>query len=959
MNTLHQPFLDRVAGHLLKYHQGRMHQVCVVLPNRRAGTFLKKYLSSHIEAPALAPAIFAIEDFVFELSGLHLADHLLLSWELYTEYKLLHGENAKPFEEFLKWGQVLLNDYEDIDLHLVDAYSIFNYLSEAKAIENWNLGVAPLTPKQQQYLAFYRSLGMLYENFTAKLLSQKKAYKGLAFRYLSGSIADEALIRIWEHYIFAGFNTLAPAEQKIINSLKTIKPVDLLFDADTYYTLDHLQEAGNYLRKFIENNKSGEFRWVENYLYGTQKNITTIGVSGNIGQVKIAGRLLASIPAGEVDQTAVVLNNENLLIPLLTTIPANIKSFNVTMGYPLSLTPIHDLADALLTLHLHARDRLKDQKGGVNENTGTGLNYYFRDLLRVLRHPYITKAGIKHLTTYTDGITSMLLSGKVFFSPDEVMEYFKESSSISAFLTNLLQAWSDTACAITRLEILIDHLRILWPDEGDSSKSSMDAEYIYQFLLIVNKLKQIVVLAGPDLSLKGLHLLMRNISAITRLPFVGEPLTGMQVMGMLETRTLDFRNIIMLSANEGVLPSGKRDNSFITYDIRRDFGLPLHTDKDAVFAYHFYRLLQRADNVHLIYNTMADDLGGGEKSRYLMQIQHELLARNPDITFAEHLHVPSVDTSKKDDVISIAKNEAVMKRIYELAEVGLAPTALSTYVRCPLKFYFSRILNINEETETLDEMDAATFGNAVHEALKELYLPLVGSPLTTSAINEIASNTETTVIQSFGKKYKGGEFSYGKNYLMMRVAFSFIRRFLELEKKKIKQLAEKQQHIVIESLEYLFGKNDATLIRLEQPDGSFLNVKIKGQADRIDHCGTQTRVIDFKTGYVDKSKLTVKEWDSLLIHGNYDKALQLLIYSWLYARQNNKPLPEAGIISFRLLKEGFLKVSLPDDSSDAFAQIETVLTTILEAIFNPKLPFDQTSDPENCKYCPFIEICGR
>lgn len=954
----HQPFLDKVAGHLLKHYPGKMHMVCVVLPSRRGAIFLKKNLSERLENPAFAPAIFAIEDFVFELSELHLADNLVLLWDLYSEYKLQQGENAKSFEEFLKWGQILLNDFEDIDMHLVDAHALFNYLSEAKTIENWNLGTAPLSSKQKQYLDFYRSLGALYEKFRAKIIAQKSVYKGLAFRLLSEFGTIKIAAASWNTCVFAGFSTLCAAEQKIIRSMEPNVKVEMLFDADQYYISDEHQEAGKDLRGYFKNYNVNEFKWVDTLLAGTPKNITLTGVSGNIGQVKFARQLLARMADHEINQTALVLNDETLLIPLLHALPPNISELNITMGYPLSLTPAYEMIDSLITMHLHAIGKIQNMDMGVVRSE-INLKFYFRDLLRVLRHPYIYSTGLAQIENYAAAINHILSSGKTFITCREVVDYFNVSEDSAYLLTTILQGWSDVHQAVHRMATLIDLLREHWRGDNNQYHHTQEILFIYQLSLVINKLKQLLTRSGTELTLKGLQLLIKTQCSSIKIPFVGEPLSGLQVMGMLETRALDFRNIIMLSVNEGVLPTGKRDNSFITFDIRREFGLPVYSDKEAIFAYHFYRLLQRSENVHFIYNTLADALGGGERSRYLMQIKHELLQKNPSVNYTEQLHMPEVEVHQINKAIVVKKNTEVMNQLFELAERGLSPTGISTFISCPLKFYFSQILKIGEGAVTLDEMDAATFGDAVHNALKELYVPLVGKPLDLTIIRELQTRSHAVLLQEFSKRYAGGELDYGKNHLMLKVAASFIRRFLKLEQKWIISLSKQDQHLYIDSIEHLFGNINSTSIQVVQPDGSMLKIKIKGRADRIDRFGGKIRVIDFKTGDVKKEKLQIRQWDDLLTKPEYDKALQLAIYGWLYSRHYNSTFPDSGIISFRLLKEEFIRVRLPADQDDPLKHIESVLTKIITQIYDASVPFEQTKEQENCKFCTYKGVCSR
>lgn len=955
MKNISESFLEKVARRLLHDFPANMQQACVVMPNRRAAVFLKRNIGAILKKPAFAPSIFSIEDFVFESVGFHEADQLELLWELYECYS--KSGNSHSFEEFLKWGKVLLQDFEDVDMHLMDAGYVFNYLSEAKAIELWNPGKTTLTEGQQKYLSFYRSLGELYTLFTQRLLEKRIAYKGLAFRYFmdKGNKSDDGWI--WNHFYFAGFNALTPAEKNIIDSIEATNTLTRLFDADAYYLNNSVQEAGKYLREIAGEIKPGKFEWVGNYLLEGSKKINVIGVPHNTGQVIVAASLLAEITDAEAGNTAVVLNDESLLIPLLNAIPDNINHFNVTMGYPFSLTPVYGLMDILLNLHLQAFERKR--KNSTPEGDAEKMRFYFRNIGSLLKHPYINGFLALEGDDKHERVISILGSGKVFFEKAEILDHFNDYQRGMELLKMVFGDWSNAATAIENMLSINRLLAEAGSENKEKEKSTMDMEYHYQFNLILNRLKLLTDRAGEKLSLRGLHQLLRNIATGTQLPFVGEPLKGVQIMGMLETRTLDFKNIIMLSANEGVLPAGKVGNSFVPFDIRKETGLPVHSDRDAVFAYHFYRLLQRCDNMHLVYNSTPGELGGGEKSRFILQIEHELLKMNSRICYFDQAYSPSVRFDQIVKEISIAKTNDVQHRLAAMAQYGLSPTALSAFVTCPLKFYFSYVLMISEEDTKYDTMDASTFGSGIHNALKDLYEPYVKQPLSASIINAIAKETNKTLHQNFLKAYKNNDLDFGKNLLMVKVAESFLRRFLQMEKEQVDELGRTMNLLTVTAVEHEFFKEQPWVLRIELNGNQHFQVGLRGKADRIDIAGLTIRVIDYKIGSVKPKELKFDDWDQLSADPEKGKALQLLIYSYLFTKENNTVFPEAGIISFRHLKEGFMGVSLPAGSNPVVDEVENQIRKLLQRIFDPALPFNQTTDLKNCEHCHFKGICNR
>ena len=957
MEKFSEPFLEKVAARILHDFPNGMQHACVIMPNRRAAIFLKRFLGAEIKKPLFAPAIFSVEDFVFELSGLNPADQLVLLWELYACYSTSGRPDTQSFEEFLKWGKVLLQDFEDVDMHLVDAQALFGYLSEAKAIELWNPAQHFLTAGQQRYLAFYRSLGDLHAIFKKRLLELRIAYKGLAFRRLKETTVEKFSGLQWDHFYFVGFNALTPSEQKIIDSLTEAKKVTRLYDADSYYLDDPKQEAGKYLRDIAKHSKSGKLEWIENKLVKDAKNITVIGVPHNTGQVLAAGSLLADLDPAEAGDTAVVLNDESLLIPLLNTMPDNIGHFNVTMGYPFSLTPVYGLMDTLFNLHLHAFDRTR--KAEVNDDARSGLRYYFRNVAGLLKHPYVFNILRKKENETPDPVMALLNTGKVFFSTDEIFSHFKGDNKAAKFLELTFGDWSKAPQAIDKLLQINRMLATSMLVNDDAGQYKMDLEYLYQFNLILNRLKLLTTRAGGELSLRGLQQLIKNVASGTQLPFVGEPLKGVQIMGMLETRALDFKNVIMLGVNEGVLPAGKHGNSFVPFDIRRDFKLPVYSDRDAVFAYHFYRLLQRCQNMYLVYNTTPDEMGGGEKSRYVLQIEHELKVANKSINYRELFYTPPVRFDQAVKEISVDKTPGILARLAEMAQHGLSPTALSTYVACPLKFYFTYVLKISEENTVEDTMDASTFGTGIHDALHDLYMPYINKALTPAILDAISKNANQALHENFLKAYNNNDLSYGKNLLMVKVAESFLRRFFRLEKERVEALQKQGEVMTVTALEYGFAAKAPIAVRIGFSGNESFPVRLRGKADRIDKIGSQVRVIDYKTGTVKAKDLKLDEWEQLLSDPDKGKSLQLLMYAYLYSREFNSALPESGIISFRHLKEDFMGVTFPGDPNAAIAEIENVLQQLLQNIFNESIPFNQTEDVKHCEYCPFKGICNR
>jgi len=956
MNTSNDTFLGKVAARIVQDHRQAMQDVCVVLPNRRAGIFLKRCLSSHFELPVFAPAVFSIEDFVFEHVGLNHTDQLILLWELYQCYLRTSENDVRSFEEFLKWGRILLQDFEEIDLHLIDAQSLFTYLSDAKAIELWNPGKPELTSGQQNYLTFYRSLKELYGVFKEHLLSQRMAYNGLAFRKLSEQNSAFFSELSWNDFYFVGFNAFSPTERKIIDLISDSKNVVNLYDSDSYYLNDTKQEAGKYLRETLKYSKTGAFEWVGDSLLEGSKSIEVIGSSHNIGQTLVAGSILESLGISQAENTALILNDESLLIPMLNMIPDNIGEFNITMGFPFSLTPAYSLLEILLSLHLNAIERSRKDHDSTSDKLS--LRFYFRDISGLLKHPFILKF-LSIQMVEPNMVQELLNQCKVYFAVGDIFNAFESNEEVISLFELIFCDWKEIDDIVDKLLRISSVLFSAFYSNDTDQAPTLDLEFLGNFSLIINRLKFLTCKDNFNISLKGLQQLIRTIAASTKIPFTGEPLKGLQIMGMLETRTLDFENIIILGMNDDLLPAVKNLQTFVPFDIRREFGLPLGNDKEAVFAYHFYRLLQRCNNIYLLYNTTADGLGGGEKSRYILQIEHELTKVNPNISYVEKFYSPPVKFDMAMKEISVEKTADVMADLENMAISGFSPTALSNFITCSLKFYFTYILKLGEEDLVDDSMDSLTFGIGMHDTLQELYSPYKGVTLTAKILDKIASFANDTLHRCFLKAYNNNDIDYGRNLLMVKVAESYLRRFVSLEKEFISELASENKQLVIEEIEVEINKIKPVFIKITYKGNRDFPVRIRGKADRIDKIGSQVRIIDFKTGSLADSELSVKSWDILLTAAKKEKAFQLATYAFLYAKTFNTELPESGIISFRNLNNGFKKVKLPADNSDAVSQIELLLQQLIERIFNTDEPFTQTTESDSCKYCQFKSICSR
>lgn len=964
-------FLEQTAEYLYQRYGAGISGLCIVLPNRRGGLYLKKYLGQQIGKTSWSPAIYSVEDFIIGLSGLRVAEQTHLLFELFEVHKSIEGAKAQPFEEFISWGQQLLHDFNEIDNYIVDPKQLFQYLDEARALSLWNLDNKPLTDFEKQYLHFYNSLYSYYQQLTSRLLNEGLGYPGLIFRQVASMIGKTGMQLNWDNVIFCGFNALTAAEEKIIDTLIKSGKGEILWDADEYYLDNKQQEAGDFLRTWIKKWKQPETRWVGQEFGSSEKNIFVTGVPFHIGQAKLAGQLLKdlldkNIPSGEI---AVVLMDEQLLMPLLSSLPEELTGLNITMGLSLDQSPFFDLFDDIFRMHENV-NRFSRAKEGDK------IRFYYRDILKILEHPFINCLADSILQgnsfVLKETIDSIRQGNRVFLGKEEITgvkaDLFTEKLS---FLEPVFIPWNKPSDALICLQTMISALRdafIIVPVaeemEIPGKRLQIELEYLYAFSRILHQLATLMNRYDTVTRIETFHTLFNRLASSTTLPFYGEPLKGIQIMGMLETRTLDFGNVILLSANEDLLPSGKTSPSYIPFDIRRDFKLPTHHQKDAVYGYHFYRLLQRAQNVHLLYNTEADELGGGDKSRFIRQIITELPAYNPQIKIVEQVLSTPLIKGESYPPIIIPKANEVYEKLKIKAAKGFAPTTLNNYRQCPLKFYYHSI-GLEEQKELEETIDPQILGQAVHDALRQLYLPFKDLPLTKENIKFMLSETDSMTDQAFIKKYKGSELTFGKNLLLVTVAKILITKFLRSESEMIDALKEEGKTLTVKFLEQFIEKH----VTVRHKD-EMIDVRLKGFMDRVDRIGEEWRIVDYKTGRVEERDLKLTNLDELLQNPDLSMSFQLLCYAYLFGTRFGyiEQKIKAGIMPLKKGSEGFLEVSVPSGGeekpgtliqADHLKEFEKLLMKMLEEIFDTDVPFIQTEDRKVCEKCTFINLCGR
>jgi ATP-dependent helicase/nuclease subunit B len=961
-------FLDKVSRHIIQKYPDDLAGLCIVLPNRRAGLFLKKSLIASGSKTIWSPDIFSIEDFLAQISGLTPSDPIGLLFDFYEIHQQIEGVKAQSFDDFVQWGQVLLSDFNEIDKHLADAAGLFNYLSEAKAIEKWSPGNPHLSEAVKNYLRFYRSLNDYYHALRSHLESSQTAYQGLIYRKVAEQIEKIAPALKWKKIIFAGFNALTASEKKITTVLVNLNLAEMLWDADKYYLDNPNQEAGLFLRKELQTTHKEEFKWISDDFTNKPRKIVNCGVPKNLGQARYAANVLMkwseeavkyNVPVEKsLTDAAVVLADENMLFPLLSSLHDETPHFNVTMGYPVRFTIAFQFFSILIRVYENAERFLS-----VNDRKSKG--FYYADLLKFLKHPWF-----RYFVNVDPVVLSIKQSNRSFYNPSQLADLVKEQPENARDLFEKIfgEAHPTPAMILENIGALITALKMVFSEKDihneDEGTINFDLEYLYQFSKINNRLKDLMAKYQSVQQVKTLKKLFDYILRMTNIPFEGEPLQGLQVMGMLETRTLDFNKLILLSVNEGTLPSASYGNSFIPYDIQREFGLPVIHEKNAVFAYHFYRLLQRAGEVHLVYNTESDALGGGEPSRFIHQLIHELPKYDPLNTIEQvslGFSLPEFNTAPE---IVIEKDSPVYDKLLKKANSGLSPTSINRYKSCPLKFYFSEIAEIQAPDEVEETLEMQSIGSIVHEALDVLYKPFLNAAITDENIEQMKQDAGLAMAAAFEKYYSGGDISYGRNRLISEVIKNFITNFLDTERAFLETITRQNKHLTILNLEEVFKAS----ITLDNTDKNVVN--LKGFIDRVDRIDDMVRIIDYKTGRVESKEFYFESFEQFAVSASSDKSFQVLMYAWLYDQNHRQPYPryQSGVISMRHLSGGVFSFGLKENrralpdviiDPEKLQLFEGIMRTILNEMFDQALPFGQTDDLSVCKTCDFREICSR
>jgi len=951
-------FLSRCAEYIFNSHKNELHEICLVFPNRRAGVFFNDYLQKQLSAPVIGPKIITVNEFISDYSPLHQGEKLQLISILYEIFQK-HTRTSESFDDFYFWGEVLLTDFNDIDNYLVNAKDLFTNLADLKEIEGL---FDYLTPEQkaaierfwgslagtgqkahhEKFISIWQKLYPVYSDFKKYLQAKQLAYSGMISREVIEKFQVEEPYFEFKKYYIVGLNALNNCEKTFFNLLKKKQLVAFLWDYDRFYLDDKINNAGRFIRENLKQFPPPEDFNLNITPFLEKKNIKLVAVSSNYGQAQGIPKFLKEIKAGfkkEFDNTAVVLADESLLYPALGAIPDDFGTVNVTMGYPVKNSVVYGFILLLINL-------LKNKR--IDEN-GKPVMYH-RFVTDILNHQLLGNIETEKTAEFLENLKE---KNRITVPVGEI-----DFSTLHRLIFQLPEKVENYSRWF--LEILGSFYEIV---KSNETENQLLAELIFSIYQAIEKLgsvvSDLVETQKREISNAVYFRLFGQYLGQVSVAFEGEPLSGMQVLGILETRCLDFENLVILGLNENKWPRKFTAPSFIPYNLRKGFGLPDIDEQDAMYAYYFYRLLQRAKNVTATYNTLKDGIGRGELSRFGFQLLYdsglEVQKTTLDFKFSNE-PVPPIEVQN-----STEKAGLLLDRISN--EKPLSPTAINTWLQCRLRFYFRYILQLPEPDEMKDEIDSPVFGSIFHEVIENLYKPFEGRVINKIDLEKIRKNRiliENEIRKAIGKHYfrqknpseKTAKLE-GKTILIYENTKTFVRRVLEID--------EEQAPFQLVTLE---GDFSATLD--VSVDGKQLPVRIGGKIDRVDRINDKLRIIDYKTGNVES--FSFKEVEELFEKDNEKpkkEILQALIYCLAY-KENTRETSDLkpAIYSLReLFKGNFAPEIKRNFQPFSFQEIEGEFTEqlshLIVEIFSGSGRFYQTPHEKFCQYCPYNKICQR
>lgn len=955
-----ETFLSIVAKDLYKRHGADLSRVAVIFPNKRAGLFFNEHLAEEANRPIWSPAYLSISELFQQLSAqrsenpLKLGDSIKLVCELYKIFRE-ETKSEETLDDFYFWGELLISDFDDADKNLVDADKLFSNLQDLKNIMDdfdflnedqeaairqffQNFSIEKRTALKEKFISLWDVLGNIYHRYKEELANQNIAYEGMLYRSVIEQL-DASQMK-YETYVFVGFNVLNKVETKFFQLLRDAGKALFYWDYDEFYTNEKNHEAGEFIRRNLKEFPSALSGVTFNKMIQPKK-VRFVASSTENAQARFLPEWIRGNVTGKESESAVVLCNEALLLPVLHSIPDSVQHVNITMGFPLAQTPVHSFITALLEL----------QTEGFRTDTG---RYAYAAVQAVLKHPYT-----RQLSTKANELEKDLTEKNRFYPlPSELKQ--------DDFLGLLFTPQLSNMDLCRYLSDALKEVATLYNKEKESDDvfNQLYRESLFKAYTLINRLGSMIDKGDLIVQTGTFKRLLNKVLSASNIPFHGEPAIGMQVMGVLETRNLDFKNLVMMSLNEGQLPKGSGDSSFIPYNLRKAFGMTTIEHKNAVYAYYFYRLMQRAENITLMYNTASDGLNRGEWSRFMLQF----LIEWPHEIAREYLEAGQSPQTAKE--IIIVKTPEVMKRLQNFYDVRcnkraqFSPSALNTYMDCQLKFYYTYVAKLKPKPEVSSEIDSAMFGTIFHRSAELIYgdFKAHGNVVNKEQIEQLLHNDvklQGYVDRAFKEEFfqvpldEKPEYN-GVQLVNSKVIASYIRQLLRNDKEYAPFTLVDMEKKVSEDITIPTAKGD-------------ILSRIGGTIDRMDSKDDTLRIVDYKTGGMPKAAADIAAlftpaenrpnyifqtflYAAIMTRQQKQKVAPSLLYIHQAASADYKPYIEIGLRNNKTFVEDFTPYE------EEFRQL---LTQLLSDIFNSEQPFNQTKFVNKCEFCDFKALCKK
>lgn len=956
-----QTFLQIVAHDLYSKIGNDLSRTVLVFPNKRANLFFNEYLAGESKQPIWAPAAMSISDLFQKLSSQKAGDPIRLVCELYKVFKE-ETQSHETLDDFYFWGELLISDFDDVDKNLVDADKLFANLQDLKdltehydfldkeqeeAIRQFfqNFSIERRTELKERFISLWDKLGTIYHRYRKNLTELGIAYEGMLYRNVIEQLDTDRLR--YDKYIFVGFNVLNKVEHRFFKLLHEAGKAMFYWDYDLFYTRQiPKHEAGEFLKRNLSDfpNELPESCFDS---FRAPKKIRYISASTENAQARFLPEWIRSIANDSSSPTvekenAIVLCNETLLLPVLHSIPQEVKNVNITMGFPLAQTPVYSFIHAAMEL----------QTNGYRTDTG---RFAYEAVSTMLKHPYT-----RQLSVHADALEEELTRTNRFYPlPSELKR--------DDFLANLFTPRNGIKALCDYLVGLIKDISTLYRKEGeyDDIFNQLYRESLFQSHLRINRLYSLIESGELNVRTDTLRRLISKVLTSSNIPFHGEPAIGMQVMGVLETRNLDFRNLVMLSLNEGQLPKSSGESSFIPYNLRKAFGMTTIEHKNAVYAYYFYRLIQRAENITLLYNTSSDGLNRGEESRFMLQ----LLVEGPHEIVREYLEAGQSPKSTQE--IRIEKTPEVLQRLrraYDSSRpkpIIMSPSALNAYLDCRLRFYFRYVAGLSAPDEVSAEIDSALFGTIFHLSAQLAYLDLTTNSKTIRKEDLERILRDERKLQGYvDRAFKQELFKVGPEekpeyngvqLINSKVIVSYLKQLLrnDLQYAPFEMIAMEKQ------------VSEEVTLRIDEEQ---FTLRLGGTIDRLDAKDGTLRIVDYKTGGSPKTPANIEQlFTPSDTRPNY--IFQTFLYAAIMSRKQSLMVAPALLYIHRAASENYSPViemgepRKPKIPVNNFAFFEDEfrerLQVLLEEIFDKNEPFTQTEERKKCSYCDFKSICNR